>query len=117
MILISAMMPISRRYRSDCMFERPCIKGTKFIDTVAGRYNSLDNNCNPQVFYNDYLFAAAYPMEKKSLAGQGLREFISDFGVMDRLVCDGSKDQTSKGTDFMKEVGNHGIDLHVTKTD
>ena len=40
-------------------------------------------------------------MEKKSLAGQGLREFITDFGIMDRLVCDESKEQTSKGTDFI----------------
>ena len=41
-------------------------------------------------------------MDKKSLAGQGLREFIGNFGVMDRQFCDGSKEQTQKGTDFMK---------------
>ena len=36
---------------------------------------------------------------------------------MDSLVCDGSEEQTSKETDFMKDVQNHGIDLHVTKPD
>ena len=56
-------------------------------------------------------------MEKNILAGQGPMEFIVNFGVMDRLVCNGSKVQTSKGTDFMKEIRKHGIDLHVTNPD
>ena len=56
-------------------------------------------------------------MEKNSISGQGLREFIRNFGVIDRLVCEGSKDQTSKGTDFIKKVRKHGIDLHVSKPD
>ena len=63
---------------------------------------------------NKSLFAVTYPMEKKSLAGQGLREVIGDVGVMDRLVCNGSKDQTSKGEYFMKGVYKHGIYLYVT---
>ena len=56
-------------------------------------------------------------MDKKSLTGQGMRELIADFRVMDRLVCGLSKEQTSKGTDFMKEVRKHGIDIHATNTD
>ena len=36
---------------------------------------------------------------------------------MDRLVCDGSKDQTSKGKDFMKETQKRGIDIHATEPD
>ena len=54
-------------------------------------------------------------MEKNSLSGQVLRKLIADFGVTDRLFCDGSKDHTAKGTDFIKEVQKNGIDLHVTK--
>ena len=69
---------------------------------MEGRYKSLGGNRYAQVFANKSFYAAAYPMEKKSLAGKLLREFIRNFGVMDRLVCDGSKDQTSNGTDFMK---------------
>ena len=56
-------------------------------------------------------------MEKKSLARQVLREFIGNFGVMDRLFCGGSNKKTSMGTDFMKQARKHGIDLHVTDTD
>ena len=36
---------------------------------------------------------------------------------MYRLVCDVSKEQTSKEADFMEEVRKHGIDLHVNDTD
>ena len=56
-------------------------------------------------------------MDKKSLAGQGLREFIGYFGVMGRLVCNRYKEQTSKGTYFMIEIQKHGINLHFTKPD
>ena len=99
------------------MFERPHIKRAIFTDTMAGRYESLDSNLYVQVFANDYFFASAYPMDKKSLVEQGLRDFIVDLGFMDCLVCDTSKEQTSKGTDFMKEVRKHRIYLHVTHPD
>ena len=95
-------MPISRQYISDHMFKRPHIKGTIFSDTMAGHYKSLDSNRYAQVFANNYFFADSYPTEKMILAGQGLREFIGDFGVMDHLVFYGSKEQTSNGTYFMK---------------
>ena len=51
------------------MFDRPHNKGTIFIDILAGKYKSLEVNRYAQVFTNDYFFAAAYLMEKKSLAG------------------------------------------------
>ena len=84
------------------MFEQPLIKGKIFTDTMSGQYKSLDGNCYAQVFANKSFFAAAYPLEKKSLVGQGIMQFIVYFGVIDRLVCNGSKEHTSKGTDFMR---------------
>ena len=116
-MLRSAIMPISRQYRADHMFEWPYIQGAIFKDKMVGRYKFLDGNHYAQVFTNDSLFAAEYPMDKKILSGQGLREFIAYFGVLDRLVCDRYKDQTSKWTDFTKEVRKHGMDLHVTNPD
>ena len=85
-----------------------------FTATMAVRYKYLDGNRYAKVFDNYFFFAAAYTMENKSLAGQGLRDFIINFGVMDRLVCNRPKKHTSKGTYFMKEVRKHKIDLHVT---
>ena len=56
-------------------------------------------------------------MDKRSLSGQELREFIGNLGVMDRLAWNGSKDNTSKGAYSVKEVRKHGIDLHFFKPD
>ena len=84
-------MPISRRYRVDCMFNHPRIKGTIFTDTMTRRYKPLDNNSYAQVFSKKSFFDDAYPVKKKSLTGQGLREIIVNLRVMDRLFCNGSK--------------------------
>ena len=74
------------------MFEQLPTKGTIFTDTLTGRNKYLDVSRYAQVFTNDSFFADTYPMEKKSIEGQGIREFIASFGVMDRIVCDGSKE-------------------------
>jgi hypothetical protein len=52
-------------------------------------------------------------MDTKSKAGDALRTFCQEFGVPDRLTCDGSKEQTGKKTEFMQQVRKNDIDLHV----
>ena len=111
----SAILPLARRYRADRMFERPRIKDVIFTDTMDGQYRSLDGNCHAQIFANKDFFAVAYPLEKKSHAGEGLKQFISDFGVPDTLLCDGSGEQTGKRTTFREQVRKHAIDLQVTE--
>ena len=54
-------------------------------------------------------------MEHKSSAGQALKQFISDFGIPDKLVCDGAAEQVGKRTEFQSTVRKHAIDLHVTE--
>ena len=54
-------------------------------------------------------------MESKGLAGDALKQFIADFGVPDQIICDGSKEQTKRGTTFMEQVRKHHIDLHTTE--
>ena len=70
-----------------------------------------------QVFVNNSFFAVSYPMGKKSSAGQALKQFIVEFGVPDRIVCDSSGEQTEKRTEFTATVRKHGIDLHLTEPD
>jgi hypothetical protein len=55
-------------------------------------------------------------MEKKSLAGAALRQFIRDFGVPEQLTFDGSAEQTKPKTDFMKHIRDYGIDYHITES-
>ena len=104
-----------RQYRADRMFTRPRIRGTIYTDTMNGRNKSLNGNKNAQIFTNESFFAAAYPMEKKATAGQALKQFIADFGIPDRLVCDGVAEQVGKRTEFRNIVCKHDINLHVTE--
>ena len=82
---------------------------------MNGCYKSLDGNKHAQIFANESFFATAYLMEHKSSASQALKQFISDFGIQDKLVCDGAAEQVGKQTEFQSTVQKHSIHLHVTK--
>ena len=97
------------------MYERPHICGTIYTDTMGGRHKSLDGNKYAPGFVNDSFFAVSYPMDKKSSARQALKQFIVDFGVPDRIVCDGSGEQRGKRTEFTATARKHGIDIHLTE--
>ena len=114
-LMRSAILPLVRRYHADRMLIRPRIHGTIYMDTMNGRYKSLDGNKHAQIFSNELFFATAYLMEHKSSAGQALKQFISDFGIPDKVVCDGAVEQVGKRTEFQSTVCKHAIDLHVTK--
>ena len=111
----SAILPLSRRYRADRVFERPLLRGQFYTDTMDARTKSLDGNRYAQVFANQDFFAVAYPMEHKSSAGEGLRQFVHDFGRPEKLTFDGSAEQCGKKTEFMKNVRKYSVDYHVTE--
>ena len=54
-------------------------------------------------------------MESKGHAGDALKQFVTDFGVVDKIICDGSKEQTKCGTTFMEQIRKHNIDIHITE--
>ena len=54
-------------------------------------------------------------MDSKSKAGDGLNLLYQEFGVPDKLNFDGSKEQSCKGTIFMKEVHRQGIGYHISE--
>ena len=62
----SAILPLSRRYRADRVFERPLLRGDFYTDTMDARAKSLEGNKYAQVFASKDLFAKAYPMATKS---------------------------------------------------
>lgn len=112
-IVRSAVMPLARRYRADRMYEKRRLRGEWFTDTMDGRVVSKDGNRYGQVFANKGYFAQIYPMDTKSKAGDALRTFIQEFGVPENLTFDGSKEQTGKKTEFMKQVRKNDIDFHI----
>ena len=116
-LVCSALLPLSCRYRADRMYEQPRICSTIYTNAMGGRHKSLDGNKYAQVFANDSFFAVSYPMDKKSSAGQALKQFIADFSIPDRIVCDGLGEQTGKRTEFTVTARKHGIDIHLTEPD
>jgi hypothetical protein len=75
----------------------------------------MDGNSYAQVFATKDLFVAAYPMESKSLAGEGLRQFTHDYGRPEHLTFDGSKEQGGKKTEFMRNIRKYAIDYKITE--
>ena len=63
--LRSALLPLSRRYRADRMFEMKRLTGKWSTDTIDGRTKSLDGNRYAQIFANKQYFAKIYPMDSK----------------------------------------------------
>ena len=88
-----AVIPLARRYQADKIYEKPRLRGEWFTDTLDGRVISKDGNRYGQVFFNRGLFAFIYPMDTKRKAGDALRIFFQEFGVPDKLIFDGSKEQ------------------------
>ena len=112
----SAILPLSRRYRTDRMYNQKKLRNQKFYtDTLFGRCKSLTNNTCAQIFANESYFVKAYPMERKANAGLALRQFIRDFGVPEQLTSDGAAEQTGAKTEFIKNVRKYGIDHHVSE--
>jgi hypothetical protein len=95
----SALLPLTRRYKADRIFQLPRLQGEWFSDTVDGRVKSRDGNKYGQIFANEAYFATFYPMDSKSKAGDALRIFCKEFGVPTSLCVDGSKEQTMKNTE------------------
>ena len=112
----SAVLPLSRRYKADRIFQLPRLQGTWFSDTIDGRVKSKDGNKYAQIFANGSYFATIYPMDSKAKAGDALRTFCREFGVPEKLIVDGATEQTGKNTEFMRQVRVNGIELQIAET-
>ena len=84
---------------------------------MDGRIKSLDGTRYAQVFATKDLFATAYHMQSKSMAGEGLRQFVHDYGRPEHLTFDGSGEQCGKKTEFMKNIRKYSIDYKITEPD
>jgi hypothetical protein len=111
----SAILPLSRRYRADRVFEKPLLRGDFYTDTMDGRCKSVSGNRYAQIMANKDFFAVAYPMATKFGAGDSLRQFINEYGRPEKLTFDGSQEQCGKKTEFMHNVRKYSINYHVTE--
>ena len=111
--LRSAILPLSRRYRADRMFQRKLLDGDWATDTFDGRTKSLDGNRYAQIFSNKQYFSRVYPMDSKSKCGDALKIFCREFGIPKSLTFDGSKEQCGKNTTFVKQIRKNEIIFHI----
>ena len=84
-------------------------------DILDGRTKSLDGNRYVQVFANKGYVSNSYSMNSKSKAGGDLKIFCRDFGIPEKLIFGGSKEQCMKNTEFQKKILKHNIDSHISE--
>jgi hypothetical protein len=79
------------------------LNGKFATDTAYGKVKSLRGNIGSQLFSHQCGFKACYPLRKidGNNVGDALTQFISDYGVPERLVFDGASVQTGPKTRFM----------------
>ena len=76
---------------------------------------SLDGSKYTQVFAAEDFFTAMYPHGIQIYGWTSLKEFISDFGIPDKVICNGAHEHTGKMTEFMQQIGRHHIDLQLVE--
>ena len=85
-------------------------------DTMDARVLSKEGNLYGQLFANNAYFAMIYPMDSKGKAREALKMFCAEFGVPEKLVFDGSMEQTGRKTEFMKQIRENDIDWALSKS-
>jgi hypothetical protein len=111
----SAVMPLSRRYKSNLIYQTPRLGGHGYGDTLISNIRSIEGNTCAQIFANEEHVVEIYPMESKAMAGEALRQMGRDYGIMENLTIDGSKEQTAKGSLFMQTMKKNDVQFHITE--
>jgi hypothetical protein len=112
----SALLPLSRRYRTDRHFLRKHLYADFAADLYVGRYTSIRGFKYALIMTHKCGFAAAYPQETKSSAeaADSLRLFTQQWGIPQKLTTDGAKEFTERKTAFQKKVREYDISMHVS---
>ena len=112
----SAILPLSRRYRADRMYNLKRLNNKFATDTLYATTKSLNQNICAQVYSHKGGFAVTYPIRDSTgkTLGQTLADFAHDFGIPEILVFDGAMAQQGKNTLFMKNVRKYYIKHHIS---
>ena len=111
----SAVMPLSRRYRTDRMYEPKRLRCNMASDTMDPRMDGLHGNRYCQVYGNKLMFAEAYPIAKKNDCEDALHQFLTDYRAPDNMITDGSREQTAAGSEFQKVLRKNHIPSTITQ--
>ena len=100
----SALLPLTRRYRTDLLSQRLKRLSTRFYtDTMFSKVGTSlrGNNC-AQIFTNGNGAMFAYPMRSKSQAGDKLLSLIQQVGIPNEIHRDGAPEM--RGTSKFNQV-------------
>ena len=112
----SALMPLSRRYRSDIMFgvkRLNCMMATKTLDA---RVKSIHGQQYCQVFGNKDFIVEAYLIEKRSDCREALYRFVRDYGASYVMQYNSAPEQVGPHTKFQANMRKYDIKGHTTET-
>ena len=112
----SAVLPLSRRYRSDRNFYRRHLNHDFSADLYLGRHKSINGNVAAYVFTHKCGFAQAYPQRSKQSAelAESLRRFTMDWGIPRKLTVDGALEQVGPQSEFQQLVRKYDISMHIS---
>ena len=111
----SAIMPLSRRYRMDRMYEIKRLRCDMASDTMDPRCKAIHGDKYCQVFGNKSMFAAACPISSKADCDIALKKFLRDYGAPDSMTTDGSREQTAKGSKFQAILRKNNVRSIITQ--
>ena len=112
----SAILPISRQYRADRIFNHKRLSGKFSTDTLWSNNTSIRGNVCTQIYSHKCGFYVPYHMKRANNenVGQSLTRFISDYGIPEHLTYDGAAVQTGSRTLFQDTIRKYWIKPHVS---
>ena len=97
----SAILPLTRRYRTDLLSQRLKRLSTRFYtDTIYAKHKSLQGHTCAQIFTDGEGFVVAFPIRTKEDAGEALQKNCRDVGVPDQLHYDNANEMVGPNTKF-----------------
>lgn len=112
----SAILPLSRRYKADRMFNVRRLAGKFATDTLWATTKSIHGHVASQVYSHKCGFNAVYNIRAATGEEIGFtaRDFIHDFGAPEHLTSDGAMAQTGPNTLFTKTIRRAEIHHRVS---
>ena len=99
----SAILPLTRRYRTDLLSQRLRRLSSRFFtDTAFAKEASILGNTCAQIFTDGDGFVMAIPMKSKAEAGEKLHVFCKDVGIPNELHMDNAPEMIGPNSLFQK---------------
>lgn len=112
----SAILPLTRRYRTDLVSQRLKRLSTRFYtDTIYAKHKSLQGHNCAQMFTDGEGFVVAFPLRSKEDAGEALQKNCRDVGIPNELHYDNANEMVGPNTKFQTLCREYKIKTSTTE--